>query len=57
MAEVPETIGCDGEVAPEGRSLPAPARFAMLYESRDGRLCLFEDAEGHLTSVDAQRLC
>lgn len=56
MAEVPETIGCDGEVAPEGRSLPAPARFAMLYESRDGRLCLFEDAEGHLTSVDAQRL-
>ncbi len=53
MAEAPETIGCDGEVAPEGRPLPAPARFA----SRDGRLCLFEDAEGHLTSVDAQRLC
>ena len=32
-----------------------PARFSLLYESRDKRLCLFEDAEGHLTSVDSDR--
>lgn len=44
-----------------GRSAPVPApsqaaRFSLLYESRDRRLCLFEDADGHLTSVDADRL-
>lgn len=33
----------------------APARFSLLYESRDRRLCLFEDADGHLTSVDSDR--
>ena len=56
MAEEPNAQGPSVEEAPEGRAA-APARLAMLYESRDGRLCRFEDAEGHLTSVDAQRLC
>lgn len=37
-------------------SLPSPARISLLYQSRDGRLCVFEDAEGHLTSVRASRL-
>ena len=32
------------------------ARFTLLYESRDGRFCLFEDAEGHLAAVDASKL-
>lgn len=30
--------------------------FALVYESRDGRLCLFEDAQGHLSAVDSSRL-
>ena len=34
----------------------APATFSLLYESSDGCLCTVEDAEGHLTSVDARRL-
>ena len=32
------------------------ARFSLLYESRDGRLCLFQDADGHLVAVDASKL-
>ena len=30
--------------------------FTHLYESRDKRLCVFEDEHGHLTSVRASRL-
>lgn len=33
-----------------------PGRISLLYESRDGGICVFEDAEGHLTSVRASRL-
>lgn len=33
-----------------------PARFALVYESKDGRLCIFEDADGHLTAVRASKL-
>ena len=33
-----------------------PARIKLLYESRDGRLCLFEDADGHVTAVRSSRL-
>lgn len=32
------------------------AQFSLIYESSDGRLCLFEDAEGHITAVRASRL-
>lgn len=32
------------------------AAFTLLYESRDGKMCLFEDASGHLTAVRAERL-
>ena len=35
---------------------PPPARITLLYESRDGKLCLFEDGEGHLTVVRAEKL-
>lgn len=53
MAEEPEA----GEGPEQSSMAVAVARFSLLYESRDGRLCLFEDAEGHVTSVDSQRLC
>lgn len=33
----------------------APGRFSLLYESEDGRLCVFEDADGHVSAVDARR--
>ena len=33
-----------------------PAKLSLLYESADGRLCLFEDALGHLSAVRASRL-
>ena len=32
-----------------------PGAFKMLYESRDGRLCLFEGNDGHLSAVDASK--
>lgn len=33
-----------------------PAKITLLYESRDKKLCLFEDAQGHLTAVRTSRL-
>lgn len=36
--------------------LTLPATFSLIYESTDKRLCVFEDAAGHLNSVDASRL-
>lgn len=45
------------DVDAAGSSPAAPiAGIKLLYESRDGRFCLFEDAEGHLAAVDASRL-
>lgn len=38
------------------KSIGAPARFRLIYESRDRKLCLFEDSHGHLTVVRASRL-
>ena len=32
------------------------SRFSRMYESRDGRLCVFEDECGHLVAVNTQRL-
>lgn len=32
------------------------AKITLLYESRDGKMCLFEDAEGHLVAVRASLL-
>ena len=32
------------------------AKFRLIYQSRDGRLCLFEDKAGHLTSVRTSRM-
>ena len=37
-------------------SAHVPARIKLLYESRDKQLCLFEDANGHLTAVRSARL-
>ena len=44
--------------APErGKSqTEAPAKIALLYESKDGRLCLFQDGAGHLTAVRTANL-
>ena len=44
-----------GATPPANARSAVPARFSLLYESRDKRLCLFEDADGHLTSVDSDR--
>ena len=33
-----------------------PAKITLLYESRDKKLCLFEDANGHITAVRSARL-
>ena len=41
--------------ASESRLKPI-ARLRLLYESKDKRMCLFEDAEGHLVSVPSSRL-
>ena len=39
----------------ENRTI-APAKITLLYESRDGKLCLFQDAQGHLTAVRSSQL-
>ncbi len=51
----PDGIESDGR-AMEASARIIPGRFSLLYESDDGRLCLFEDVEGHLSAVDARRL-
>ena len=33
-----------------------PASIKLIYESRDGKLCLFEDRDGHITAVRSARL-
>lgn len=57
MAEEPAAAASAPEPSPQQAqpAAPAPATFSLLYESSDGRLCTFEDADGHLTSVDARR--
>lgn len=40
----------------EDASLERPAKIRLLYESVDGKLCLFEDGQGHLTAVRASKL-
>ena len=32
------------------------AQFSLVYVSKDGKLCLFEDADGHLTAVRSDKL-
>lgn len=34
----------------------SPGTFSLLYESGDGRLCLFQLEDGHLSAVDSSRL-
>ena len=49
----------EGVISPASaseREMPAPARISLLYESRDGRFCLFEDANGHISAVRSARL-
>ena len=33
-----------------------PGRFSFVCESLDGKLCLFEDADGHYAVVRTERL-
>ena len=50
---------CDGagwRFDKDARVPKPPARISLVYESADGRLCLFEDAEGHLTAVKSSKL-
>ncbi len=37
-------------------SASLPASLTLLYESCDGKLCLFQTADGHLSAVDSSRL-
>lgn len=40
---------------PEQVEFP-PAQFTLVYESKDNRFCLFQDKDGHLTAVRAEKL-
>ena len=57
------TSGRDGrngrdaeQVRTKAERAGSPARFKLLYESADRRFCLFQDDEGHLTSVRSSKL-
>ena len=54
--EAPRTRAQDENANPSDSALPALARISLLYESRDGKFCLFEDANGHLSAVRSARL-
>lgn len=54
-----EFLGLDGsmsELPMLDDGSPTPAQITLLYESKDKKLCLFEDAQGHLTTVRSSRL-
>ena len=57
-----EAMHADGSVNNQAGSKTAnktvslPAQISLVHESADGRLCLFQDAEGHYTVVRADRL-
>ena len=56
-AELRMKIGFTGHRSEEDPSVQtSPSTFSCLYESPDGRFCLFEDAQGHLSAVNAVRL-
>ena len=38
------------------KPMPPLAKIRLLYESRDRRMCLFEDAQGHLVAAPSNRL-
>ena len=43
----------------EARSIaeaPLPSTFEMLYQSDDGRFCLFQTEDGHISAVDSSRM-
>lgn len=52
----PSEVGTHDDVAPTPDCSPRFAQFRNLYESRDGSLCVFEDASGHLVAVNASKL-
>ena len=58
----PAATGAAGNEIPELLDVPARpapaevATFKQLCAGRDGKLCLFEDADGHLVAVRASRL-
>lgn len=33
-----------------------PMGYTLIYESKDGKLCLYQDKEGHLVAADATKL-
>ena len=43
-------------VAQGGPSPHLLGAFELLYQSKDGRLCLFQARDGHLSSVDGLKL-
>lgn len=52
----PEGAHSDGSCSFVCPASHSPATFSLLYESSDGRLCVFEDEAGHLSAVDASRM-
>lgn len=52
----PDGAPSDGSCSFERPASHSPATFSLLYESSDGRLCVFEDAAGHLSAVDASHM-
>ena len=51
-----KTAAQGGKTAPRAHHQNKPARLSLIYESRDKKLCLFEDTNGHLTAVRSSRL-
>ncbi len=58
-AEVGASATAAAPTSSERKAVPAEpvsaATFRSIYTSRDGRLAVFEDARGHLTSVRTAR--
>lgn len=49
-------MSSDAKTAGSQRVEFPPSQFTLVYESRDGKLCLFQDRDGHLTAVRAEKL-
>ena len=51
-----ETKSAAAEVEDPSKNTMPLARISLLYESRDHKICLFEDAQGHLVAAPSSIL-
>lgn len=56
IREAVEALSLRRQAARVAAESPLPDTFEMLYQSADGRFCLFQTEDGHINAVDSSRM-